>query len=216
MPKIREAAAQLRQEYLSAPLDCNQLLNDPIEQFHRWFEEAINAEVTEPNAMSLATSTPDGFPSCRTVLMKDCDDRGFVFFTNYSSRKGQELEQNPKAALLFHWRPLHRQVLVRGTVHKVSRDESEEYFHSRPIDSQLGAWASIQSSVIPSRAYLEQRFTDLAEEHANQTVPLPEYWGGYCVNPQEIEFWQGRKNRMHDRILYRKTDERWDRDRLSP
>ena len=138
--------------------------------------------------------------------MKDCDDR---FVSELFQPERQELSRIKSFVPLAF-------CIVRGTVHKVSRDESEEYFHSRPIDSQLGAWASIQSSVIPSRAYLEQRFTDLAEEHANQTVPLPEYWGGYCVNPQEIEFWQGRKNRMHDRILYRKTDERWDRDRLSP
>ena len=216
MSDIRDAIALLRQEYISQPLRRNHLVDDPLEQFHLWFNEASQADVPEPNTMTLATANSDGAPSCRTVLLKNCDDRGFIFFTNYLSRKGQDLAANPQASLLFYWGPLHRQVAVRGVVVKVPREESEEYFHSRPVDSQLGAWASVQSAVIPGRPFLEKHFADLTREHADKPVPLPDYWGGYCVKPIEIEFWQGRENRMHDRVLYRQEDGQWTRERLSP
>lgn len=190
---------------------------DPIRQFERWFEQAVKAKVPEPNAMTLATVTPEGAPAARVVLLKGVDARGFVFYTNYESAKGRELAANPRATLVFLWLPLGRQVRIDGTVEKVSVEESQTYFHSRPHDSQLGAWASRQSQVVPTRETLEERFNEAKKRFAGQEVPLPPFWGGYRVLPQTIEFWQGRPSRLHDRLRYfKQPDGSWKLERLSP
>jgi pyridoxamine 5'-phosphate oxidase len=191
-------------------------LADPLKQFERWYGDAVEAAIELPNAMGLATASRSGEPSLRTVLMKDFDERGFVFYTNYESRKGKELEENPHAALLFHWVILERQVRIRGAVEKISREESEAYFHSRPRESQLNAWASNQSRPLKDRQELDDRFNTCDERYANQNVPLPPYWGGYRLIPAEFEFWQGRPHRMHDRILYTLERAQWHIVRLAP
>ncbi len=208
--------ADIRTEYSSATLDESQVDADPIVQFTKWFDEAVKAEALEPNAMCLATATPDAYPSARIVLLKGVDARGFVFFTDYRSRKGRELADNPAASLCFFWGELERQVRVAGAVQRVSRAESAAYFHSRPVTSQIGAWTSHQSSVLGSRAALEAVLADNAARFDGMEVPLPEHWGGYRVVPEEIEFWQGRRSRLHDRISFRKTAAAWVRTRLSP
>ena len=192
------------------------VLPDPILQFNKWFAEAQHAEVSEPNAMSLATAAPNGMPSVRTVLVKEVDASGFVFYTDYRSQKGRELTQNPQAALCFFWSPLERQVRISGAVTRASRAESATYFRSRPVGSRIGATASVQSSVLPNRAELEQRVASLEEQFANGEIPLPDHWGGFRVAPQTIEFWQGRSSRLHDRILYTRSDDGWVITRLSP
>lgn len=189
---------------------------DPIAQFNTWFSEAQRAEVPEPNAMVLGTSTVDGFPSTRVVLLKGVSDNGFVFYTDYRSRKGQELDANPRASLCFFWQALERQVRITGAVQRVSREESRAYFESRPVGSRIGATASVQSSTLASREELERRAAELQSQFANGDVPLPDHWGGYRVLPVSIEFWQGRSSRLHDRILFSRTDEGWVRSRLSP
>lgn len=189
---------------------------DPFKQFQKWFERALAAGSKLPNAMTLATATARGVPSARMVLLKDFDERGFVFYTNYESDKGRELDENPVAALVFYWAELDRQVRVTGPVTKTSGQESDEYFHTRPIDSQLGAWASNQSRVIAGRDVLEKRMEEMASKYEGKTVPLPPYWGGYRVSPTVIEFWQNREGRLHDRIRYRLADGRWLIERLSP
>lgn len=189
---------------------------DPIAQFNTWFAEAQRAEVPEPNAMVLGTCTADGFPSTRVVLLKGVSADGFVFYTDYRSRKGQELDANPRAALCFFWQALERQVRISGVVQRVSRDESRAYFESRPVGSRIGATASVQSSQLSSRQDLEKRAAELQAQFVDGNVPLPDHWGGYRVIPVEIEFWQGRSSRLHDRILYSRTDEGWVRSRLSP
>jgi pyridoxamine 5'-phosphate oxidase len=190
---------------------------DPIRQFRRWFEHALAAQVPEPNAMTLATAGPDGRPSARVVLLKGCDEAGFTFFTNYESHKGRELTANPWASLVFFWVELARQVRVEGTAERVLPAESDAYFRSRPLGSQLGAWASHQSEVLAGRAVLEQRLAQLVQQYAGQEVPRPPYWGGFRVQPVEIEFWQGRPNRLHDRLLYRRAvPEGYCIERLSP
>jgi pyridoxamine 5'-phosphate oxidase len=190
---------------------------DPIKQFGNWFTAAIEAGIKDVNAMSLASATPDGKPSVRIVLLKGFDHDGFVFFTNYSSEKGKQLETNPNAALCFYWIELDRQIRISGPVIKTSREESERYFHSRPLASQLGAWASRQSEVIDARRMLDARLAEMTERYKDGPVPLPPHWGGYRLRPETMEFWQGRANRLHDRFRYRLRDDgSWCFDRLSP
>jgi len=210
--------ADLRREYALARLDETDVSHDPIVEFARWFAEAQEAEVLEVNAMTLATATAAGVPSARIVLLKAFDERGFVFFTDYRSRKGGELEANPRAALVFYWGELERQVRITGGVVVTSREESEEYFRSRPLGSRLGAWASHQSRVIPGRTALEQDLRDVEERYGDGEVPLPPHWGGYRLVPDAIEFWQGRESRLHDRIRYVRESggKGWRVERLSP
>ncbi|MFA6596328.1 MAG: pyridoxamine 5'-phosphate oxidase [Ignavibacteriaceae bacterium] len=215
-PNEKTPLANLRVDYKSAELNETHIRQDPIEQFENWFNDSIHAKIYEPNAMTLATSSGDGLPNARIVLLKGFDKNGFVFYTNYESHKGQELEYNPKVALLFFWKELARQVRIKGKVEKISRKESDEYFHSRPKESQLGAWASNQSSEIPDRKFLEERFKTLQKKFGGKEIPLPPHWGGYRVVPFEIEFWQGRENRLHDRIVYRLVENDWKISRLSP
>ncbi|MEO1005683.1 MAG: pyridoxamine 5'-phosphate oxidase [Cyanobacteria bacterium J06638_38] len=211
--------ADLRQNYTLAGLTEQDLNSDPIQQFGLWFQQALNADLIEPNAMTLATANADGKPSARIVLLKGFSEAGFVFYTNYESQKGQELIANPYAALVFLWDKLERQVRVEGSVVKLSTTESAEYFHSRPKASQLGAWTSDQSRVIPNREVLEQKLANLTEQYNDdaQVVPLPEHWGGFRVIPNRIEFWQGRPSRLHDRLVYdRQADDNWTINRLAP
>ena len=208
--------SQVRKEYSQHSLNESDVDLNPFAQFNTWFHEALSAELPDPNAMVLATATQDGKPSARVVLLKEYNERGFVFYTNYEGRKSAELIQNPHAALLFFWGELERQVRIEGTVEKTSREESEEYFKTRPVDSRLGAWASHQSSVIPGRSDLEQKVTDLKRLYAGQEIPLPPYWGGFRVNPDAFEFWQGRASRLHDRIRYVLAGGVWSIERLSP
>lgn len=189
---------------------------DPIALFGRWFDAATSSGAPLPESMTLATATPDGRPSARLVLLKDFGDDGFVFYTNYESRKAQDLAANPRVALVFHWAALERQVRVQGSVVRTSREDAAAYFATRPRESQLGAWASIQSSDIAAREELEERFAERAAEFAGRDVPVPQYWGGYRVIPDRIEFWQGRVGRLHDRLVYELTDVGWERTRLSP
>ena len=208
--------ADLRKEYTRAGLAESDVAADPIEQFRRWFDAALDAGLHEPNAMTVATATRDGSPSARVVLLKGFDSRGFVFYTNYEGRKGRELEENPRAALLFYWGELERQVRVEGTVSRVSEEESDAYYASRPRGSRLGAWASEQSRVVEGRKVLEERTADLEAEYEGREMPRPAFWGGYRVWPEVVEFWQGRENRLHDRIVYRREDEGWKIERLQP
>lgn len=214
---IGHAVAALRQEYAGMRLDEGDVDADPVTQFTRWFEQALAAHVPEPNAMTVATATRAGVPSARIVLLKGFDARGFVFYTNYEGRKGQELAENPVAALVFHWVELHRQVRITGAVEKVSREESDAYFQSRPRGSRLGAWTSQQSSVLDGRAPLEARLAELTVQFGEGDIPLPPFWGGYRVIANAVEFWQGRPSRLHDRLRYAcQPDDTWRIERLSP
>ena len=209
--------AALRHDYVAHGLRRADLDPNPIKQFAKWFGEAAAAEIRDVNAMSLATATADGMPSARIVLLKGISDRGFVFYTNYASAKGRELEANPRAALNLFWVQLERQIRINGSVEKTTRAESEEYFHSRPIGSQLGAWASEQSEVIANREALEAKLTEVTDRFGGGVIPLPAHWGGYRVVPATIEFWQGRTNRLHDRFRYsREANGNWLVERLSP
>jgi pyridoxamine 5'-phosphate oxidase len=209
--------AVMRKQYRAHGLSESELAEDPFRQFARWFADAAAGGLDEPNAMVVSTADRRGRPSSRTVLLKSFDDRGFVFFTNYTSRKAGELEENPYASLLFPWHPIARQVIVSGPVARVSRAETERYFRSRPHGSQVGAWASEQSSVIESRESLEQRYAELAARYPEGgDVPAPLFWGGYRVTPETVEFWQGRENRLHDRLRYTRETAGWRVERLAP
>lgn len=208
--------SDMRINYTSAPFDKAHVLKNPIAQFKEWFDEAVLSKIEEPNAMTLATASNEGMPNARIVLLKEFDKKGFVFYTNYESQKGKELENNNAAVLLFFWKELVRQVRIKGNVEKISEEESNEYFHSRPRESQIGAWASEQSSRIPNRRFLENKFTSFKIKFDGKEIPLPPFWGGYRLFPTEIEFWQGRENRLHDRILYRLIENDWQIIRLSP
>ena len=208
--------ADLRKDYSLSGLTEKDLVKDPFRQFQKWFTEAEAAKIPEPNAMVLATCNRDGRPSSRVVLLKAFDGRGFVFYTNYDSRKGRDLEATGKASLLFPWIALERQVEVVGTVSKVAREETEAYFHSRPHASQIGAWASQQSSILSGRAALEESAKAIEKKYAGQQVPVPPHWGGYRVLPESVEFWQGRRSRLHDRLRYRREKDGWVVERLAP
>jgi pyridoxamine 5'-phosphate oxidase len=206
----------MRSEYTREALAESDVDTDPVVQFGRWFEQAEQAGLLEPTAMTLATATPDGRPSARMVLLRGFDERGFCFYTSYESRKGAELAANPRAALVFWWGELERQVRVEGSVAPTTRAESEAYFHSRPPGSQLSAAASPQSRVIEDRAVLERRVAELASASRGGQVPLPDSWGGYRLTPEVVEFWQGRPNRLHDRLRYRRDGVAWRIERLAP
>jgi pyridoxamine 5'-phosphate oxidase len=208
--------ADLRREYQRATLDERGVHADPVVQFRRWLDEAVAAAVLEPTGMTLATAGAHGAPSARVVLLKGLDERGFAFYTDYRSRKGQELTENPRAALCFWWSELERQVRVTGAVERVSREESESYYASRPFGSRLGAWASHQSHVIPGREWLEAQLAEAESRFGGGGPPLPPHWGGFRVRPERIEFWQGRPSRLHDRIRYTLEGGVWKIERLAP
>lgn len=206
----------LRKEYQLKSLDLSNLNSNPFLQFSIWFEEAKQAQILELNAMALATASAEGRPSCRTVLLKEMNSEGFVFFTNYESRKGRDLAQNPFACATFYWAELERQIVIEGRIEKLTSQESDSYFFSRPRGSQLGAWASHQDQVIHSRKELEESYRHFEKIYESKAIPRPSYWGGYCLYPERFEFWQGRTNRLHDRFRYLLIDHIWQIDRLAP
>ncbi|MBU3610588.1 pyridoxamine 5'-phosphate oxidase [Polynucleobacter wuianus] len=210
-----DSIAQLRKNYTFGQLSETEVPHQPLSLFQLWFDQAVKAECPEPNSMTLATADKAGNPSARIVLLKGADENGFTFFTNYESQKGQELAARPQAALLFHWHELERQVRIKGLVERVSPEESDQYFHSRPPASRIGAWASPQSAAIPSRAFLEEAEKRFKSEFGD-APPRPAHWGGYRLRPTEIEFWQGRPSRLHDRIHYKLDGGNWNISRLAP
>src|SRR5262245_31050110 len=216
MEDISQQIAQMRREYVSQPFRKSDVAGDPITQFKRWFDEAVQSAQPDVDAMTLSTATPDGRVAARIVLLKGCDERGFVFFTNYESRKSREMMSNPRVALTFYWHSLHRQVRIEGVVEKVTPEESEEYFQTRPRGSQIGAWASPQSEVIASREGLEQRVYEIEGRFKDRPINCPPFWGGFRVKAEMIEFWQGRESRLHDRILYTLREDEWRISRLAP
>ncbi|MEM0940909.1 MAG: pyridoxamine 5'-phosphate oxidase [Bacteroidota bacterium] len=213
---MREDIASIRKEYTQASLDENSVSKDPMKQFEKWFQETLDVEITEPTAMSLATVNENGQPFQRTVLLKTYSSNGFVFYTNYSSRKAKHITDNAKVSVLFPWYTLERQVMITGKVSKVSTIDSLKYFLSRPRGSQLGAWVSNQSEVISSRKVLEAKLAEMKHKFKEGKIPLPDHWGGYQIVPNTIEFWQGRPNRLHDRILYERQESSWKISRLAP
>ncbi len=208
--------ADIRKDYMLRSLMEEEVLSNPIDQFTIWWNEALASKIEEVNAMTLATSNSDGFPSARIVLLKGYTNEGFIFFTNYLSSKGRDMETNPNAALLFFWKELERQVRIEGTVEKISETESDAYFLSRPAGSRIGAWASPQSESIAGRHIIEANMEKYSKQFEDGNIPRPQHWGGYVVKPLSIEFWQGRSNRLHDRILYTKTGKDWKIKRLAP
>jgi len=214
---MNSSLADLRRDYSSQSLLETDVAPDPIEQFQKWWQQALQSEIIEANAMTLATASIDGMPSARIVLLKGFDKNGFVFFTNYKSYKAIQLEENPKACLVFFWKEVERQVRIVGLVKKLAAKDSDDYFHSRPIGSQLGAWASPQSQVIDSRNWLDNHYLEVAEQFREKGIGRPPHWGGYIVQPVIIEFWQGRPSRLHDRIQYTLEENgRWKIERLAP
>jgi len=208
--------ADIRNDYRLNSLDEKDVAANPVEQFTHWWSDALNSEIYEPNAMTLATATKDGKPSARIVLLKGFNEKGFVFYTNYQSHKGKELAENPNAALVFFWKEIERQIRIEGVVEKISAEESDAYFFSRPEGSRIGAWASPQSKIITNRQLLEANVERLIKEF-QQNIPRPDHWGGYRLMPSLIEFWQGRTNRLHDRFQYTKiSQEKWKIERLAP
>ncbi|MBT3456868.1 MAG: pyridoxamine 5'-phosphate oxidase [Thiotrichales bacterium] len=212
--KTKGDLSSLRKEFLQSGINKEDLKSSPVEQFSLWFSQAMESDIVEPTAMSLATS--DDSIGIRTVLLKYFDEKGFVFYTNYESKKSKQMQKNPQAAILFPWLALERQVKIIGKVEKISKLESLKYFSSRPKGSQIGAWASEQSSRISSRSILIEQFESMKKKFSNGEIPLPEFWGGYRVIPQSIEFWQGRANRLHDRFIYEREEGEWTISRLSP
>lgn len=210
-----KSIADIRKDYSLQSLSENDVAPDALEQFSKWWQEAVNSDITEVNAMTLATATKDGKPYARIVLLKGFDDNGFTFFTNYKSAKGYQLTENPKASLVFFWKELERQIRIQGNVFIVDKETSESYFNSRPAASRISAWASPQSSIIENREFLEEQFLKYNEKFSNE-IPCPGNWGGYKVLPKAIEFWQGRKSRLHDRILYTRQENGWQIQRLAP
>lgn len=216
MPENGANIADIRQDYILASLDETATGTDPLQFFHRWFNEAVNAQLSEVNAMTLATADAQGFPHARIVLLKGLDDKGFSFYTNYNSDKGHELQAVPRAALVFFWKELERQVRIEGSVEKVSAAESDAYFQSRPAGSRIGAWASPQSQVISDRSQLDERIALYTNQFPETDIPRPDHWGGYRVIPHRIEFWQGRSSRLHDRIVFEQSGNGWTKYRLAP
>lgn len=209
--------SHLRGKYTTKVLDIKDLNPNPFLQFEKWFNDAMNEKLVEPNAFSLATVGTDMMPSIRTVLLKTFDEQGFVFFTNYKSKKAKQIEENPKAAALFPWLVIERQIKIEGNIEKISKTDSLKYFLSRPKGSQIGAWVSHQSEVISSRSLLEQKFDEMKRKFLKGEVPFPSFWGGYIIKPTRIEFWQGGQDRLHDRFLYElQDDDSWEISRLSP
>lgn len=212
---ISHELSGLRMEYAQAELDANAVAANPVEQFERWFEQAMSARLHEPYAMTLATADATGRPRARIVLLRGYDDQGFVFFTNYLSRKGLSIAENPQASLLFYWGELERQILIEGSIAPVSAAESDHYFNQRPASSRIGAWASEQSTIIADRSVLELRQAEFSAKFGD-AVPRPAHWGGYRLKPASMEFWQGRPSRLHDRLEYQRTDTGWQIVRLAP
>lgn len=209
--------ADIRRDYSQKILSEKDVYEDPVKQFGQWWDEAINSMIEDVNAMTLATASPDGLPSARIMLLKGFNEQGFVFFTNYESYKGRQLAENPKACLVFFWKELERQVRITGLVAKVSAKDSDEYFDSRPEASRIGAWTSPQSRVIENRQWIDEKFNELVKKMEGTTIERPPYWGGYIVKPVEIEFWQGRPSRLHDRIQYSLEENgKWKIERLAP
>ena len=207
--------ADIRGKYSEFELNKENIDKDPFKQFSLWMDDVLKMNIVEPNAMVLSTSDENNFPSSRVVLLKELKDGELIFYTNYESKKGHDLSVNPQASLLFFWRELGRQIRISGTVTKTNREESENYFSSRPYESRISAWASKQSSIIPSRKFLEDKFKEIKKEY-KKVVPLPSFWGGFKLSPIRFEFWQGRENRLHDRIIYIKEKDKWKTERLSP
>ena len=207
--------ADIRGKYSEFELNKENIDKDPFKQFSLWMDDVLKMNIVEPNAMVLSTSDENNFPSSRVVLLKELKDGELIFYTNYESKKGHDLSVNPQASLLFFWRELGRQIRISGTVTKTNREESENYFSSRPYESRISAWASKQSSIIPGRKFLEDKFEEIKKEY-EKVVPVPSFWGGFKLSPIRFEFWQGRENRLHDRIVYIQNKDKWDMVRLSP
>ncbi|MBI1287681.1 MAG: pyridoxamine 5'-phosphate oxidase [Flavobacteriales bacterium] len=217
LEEVRNYINHIRREMAGKPLSREDLDANPLEQFAKWMEEAVNAQILDPYAMCLSTVNANGHPSSRIVYWRDVDHNGFVFYTNYNSRKGMEIAANPYVALNFHWTELDRQIRIEGPIHKVSLEMSDKYWASRPRESRIGAWASAQSSIVSSPDQLQQSVKELHERFGDGEIPRPPYWGGYVVEPERIEFWQGRPSRLHDRFVYLKSgEEDWSMEQLSP